>query len=128
MKHLEDAEWLRQQGHRVTLQRLQVLQAIKAHGHHVTAEELHAAIVPDQPYLDITTVYRTLQWLQRVGFVAPLAWARASCTTNIVGRASITTTWYANAAVDTSKYLTSTSTRSKMTYSNTTALPFRSTT
>src|SRR5262245_1393153 len=71
MQYLEEAALLRQQGHRLTPQRLQVLQVIKAHGQHMTAEEIHAAIVPQQPYLDIATVYRTLLWLQRVGLVAP---------------------------------------------------------
>jgi Fe2+ or Zn2+ uptake regulation protein len=31
------------------------------------------AIVPVQPYIDIATVYRVLQWLQSVGFVAPIS-------------------------------------------------------
>lgn len=73
MQHLEEAALLRQQGHRLTPQRLQVLQVIKAHGQHMTAEEIHAAILPQQPYLDIATVYRTLQWLQSVGLVAPIS-------------------------------------------------------
>jgi Fe2+ or Zn2+ uptake regulation protein len=73
VQHLEEAALLRQQGHRLTPQRLQVLQVIKAHGQHMTAEEIHAAIVPQQPYLDIATVYRTLQWLQSVGLVAPIS-------------------------------------------------------
>ena len=70
--HLEEAELLRQQGHRLTPQRLQILQVIKASSHHATAEEIHAAIVPQQPYLAIATVYRALQWLQSVGLVAPI--------------------------------------------------------
>jgi Fe2+ or Zn2+ uptake regulation protein len=73
MQHLEEAALLRQQGHRLTPQRLQVLQVIKAHGQHMTAEEIHAAILPQQPFLDIATVYRTLQWLQSVGLVAPIS-------------------------------------------------------
>jgi Fur family ferric uptake transcriptional regulator len=73
VQHLEEAALLRQQGHRLTPQRLQVLQVIKSHGQHMTAEEIHAAIVPQQPYLDIATVYRTLQWLQSVGLVAPIS-------------------------------------------------------
>lgn len=72
IEHLEEVTFLRQHGHRLTPQRLQVLQAIKAHGHHVTAEEIHATIVPQQPFLDIATVYRVLQWLQSVGLVAPI--------------------------------------------------------
>src|SRR5204862_1558761 len=46
---------------------------IKAHSQHITAEEIHAAIVPQQPFIDIATVYRTLQWLQTVGLVAPIS-------------------------------------------------------
>ena len=30
------------------------------------------AILPQQPFLDIATVYRSLQWLQTVGLVAPI--------------------------------------------------------
>src|SRR5262245_8389336 len=70
--HLEELELLRQQGHRLTPQRLQVLQVIKTYGNHATAEGIHTAIVPQQPYLSIATVYRTLQWLQHVGLVAPI--------------------------------------------------------
>jgi Fur family ferric uptake transcriptional regulator len=73
MEHIEDAELLRQQGHRLTPQRLQVLQAVKQHGQHVSAEAIHAAILPQQPYLSIATVYRTLQWLESVGLVAPIS-------------------------------------------------------
>jgi Fur family transcriptional regulator, ferric uptake regulator len=72
VQNLDEAMLLRQQGHRLTPQRLQVLQIIKACGKHMTAEEIHAAILPQQPYLDIATVYRTLQWLQSVGLVAPI--------------------------------------------------------
>jgi Fe2+ or Zn2+ uptake regulation protein len=73
MQHLDDAALLRQQGHRLTPQRLQVLWVVKTHAQHLTAEEIHAAILPQQPYLDIATVYRTLQWLQSVGLVAPIS-------------------------------------------------------
>jgi Fur family transcriptional regulator, ferric uptake regulator len=71
--NLDEATLLRQQGHRLTPQRLQVLHVIKTRGQHMTAEEIHAAILPQQPYLDIATVYRTLQWLQSVGLVAPIS-------------------------------------------------------
>ena len=73
MEHLEEAVLLRRQGHRLTPQRLQVLQVIESQGQHLTAEAIHAAIVPVQPYIDIATVYRILQWLQRVGLVAPIS-------------------------------------------------------
>ena len=70
MLHDKETELLRQQGHRLTPQRLEILQVVKVHGCHITAEEIHAAIVPRQPYLSVATVYRTLQWLQSVGLVA----------------------------------------------------------
>jgi Fur family transcriptional regulator, ferric uptake regulator len=73
MHDLDEAKWLRQQRYRLTPQRLQVLQVIKSYGQHITAEAIHAAILPQQPYLDIATVYRTLQWLQSVGLVAPIS-------------------------------------------------------
>lgn len=72
MAHDDDAEALRRQGHRLTPQRLRVLQVLRTCGQHMTAEAIHTAIVPQQPYLDIATVYRSLQWLQEVGLVAPL--------------------------------------------------------
>lgn len=72
MELLDEITLLRQQGHRLTPQRLQVLQVIKAAGRHITAEELHAEIVQSQPFIDIATVYRSLQWLQGVGLVAPI--------------------------------------------------------
>lgn len=73
LQHLDDAEFLRQQGYRLTPQRLEVLQVVKSRAEHLTAEQIHAAILPQQPYLDIATVYRTLQWLQSVGLVAPIS-------------------------------------------------------
>ena len=73
MVHSDDAAALRKQGYRLTPQRLMVLEIIKRSGRHLTAEELHDAIVPQQPYVNIATVYRTLQWLQSVGLVAPIA-------------------------------------------------------
>jgi Fur family ferric uptake transcriptional regulator len=67
------AATLRQQGHRLTPQRLIVLEVIKSNGRHLTAEEIHAAVLARQPYVNIATIYRTLQWLQDVGLVVPIA-------------------------------------------------------
>ena len=73
MSHSDDAAALRQQGHRLTPQRLMVLEVVKRSGKHLTAEDVHAAILPQHPYVNIATVYRTLQWLHEVGLVAPIA-------------------------------------------------------
>src|SRR3954465_6113909 len=72
MSHSEDAAALRQQGHRLTPQRLMVMEVVKQSGKHLTAEDVHAAVLPQPPYVNIATVYRTLQWLQEVGLVAPI--------------------------------------------------------
>ena len=73
MKPSNDADTLHRQRHRLTPQRLIVLEVIKRSGKHLTAQEIHAAVLPHQPYVNIATVYRTLQWLQDVGLVAPIA-------------------------------------------------------
>jgi Fur family ferric uptake transcriptional regulator len=72
MDHSDDAAILRKQGHRLTPQRLMVLEVVRQ-GKHLTAEEVYAAAVGQHPYINIATIYRTLQWLQDVGLVAPLA-------------------------------------------------------
>lgn len=71
MEHSDDAATLRKQGYRLTPQRLMVLDVVRR-GQHLTVEEVHAAIVPQHPYINIATIYRSLQWLQEVGLVAPL--------------------------------------------------------
>lgn len=75
MSQKHDAERLRQEGHRLTPQRLMVLDVVARSCKHLTADEIHAAVVDQHPYVSIATVYRTLQWLQNVGLVAPLVGA-----------------------------------------------------
>lgn len=72
MQHSDDAAALRRQGHRLTPQRLMVLDVIKSSRRHLTAEEIHCAVVAQHPYVNIATIYRTVQWLQEVGLVAPI--------------------------------------------------------
>lgn len=66
------AERLRQQGYRLTPQRLAVIDIVAGVGEHLTAEEIFAEVQAAHPYTNIATIYRTLQWLQQVGLVAPL--------------------------------------------------------
>jgi Fur family transcriptional regulator, ferric uptake regulator len=72
MHHSDEAAALRRQGHRLTPQRLMVLEVITSSRRHLTAEEIHAAVVAQHPYVNIATIYRTVQWLQEVGLVAPI--------------------------------------------------------
>ena len=54
---------------RLTPQRLLVLQAIAESPGHVDAEAIHRKARRTYPYLDIATVYRTLQMLKRLNLV-----------------------------------------------------------
>jgi Fur family ferric uptake transcriptional regulator len=72
MDHRSVADLLRSQGHRLTPQRLVVLEVIQNSGCHLTAEQIHAAVVVRHPFVNLATVYRTLQWLQDVNLVAPI--------------------------------------------------------
>jgi len=60
---------LSEQGYRMTPQRMMVLSAIERSDHHISAEEIHAQVVARYPHVNISTVYRTLELLNRLGLV-----------------------------------------------------------
>ncbi|GAB4562304.1 MAG: Fur family transcriptional regulator [Anaerolineae bacterium] len=68
----EDARKLREAGYRLTPQRLMVLEALYHHEGHATAEEVWDRVRAQHPYVDLSTVYRTLQFLTRHGLVGEL--------------------------------------------------------
>ena len=68
--HLETARRLRQEGHRLTPQRLAVLEVIKSGPGHMTVNEVLEQLRAQYPTLTVPTVYRNLQWLTEVGLVA----------------------------------------------------------
>jgi Fe2+ or Zn2+ uptake regulation protein len=53
----------------MTGQRRSVLQALQQYPGHPTAEELYRAALKDDPSIHLSTVYRTLRWLQGEGLV-----------------------------------------------------------
>lgn len=59
-------------GKRVTNQRALLLDLIQRGGSHLDADELHRRARKKQPRLSLSTVYRTLQLLKRVGLVEEL--------------------------------------------------------
>lgn len=63
-------ERLRERGQRLTPQRLLILELVYAHGGHVTADELLDQAQQRYPYLNISTVYRTLELLRDIGIVS----------------------------------------------------------
>ena len=68
-EHRDIAGELSEQGYRLTPQRLMVLSAIEKSDHHISAEEIYAQIIARYPNVNISTVYRTLELLERLGLV-----------------------------------------------------------
>jgi Fur family ferric uptake transcriptional regulator len=60
---------LRARGIRVTPQRAMILQAIETLPGHITAEEVHSAVQRNSPYVNLATVYRTLDLLRGLDLV-----------------------------------------------------------
>jgi Fur family ferric uptake transcriptional regulator len=63
-------DMLREKGYRLTPQRMMVINAIEDSHDHISAEEIHAIARAKYPYLNISTVYRTLELLKEKGLVA----------------------------------------------------------
>jgi Fur family ferric uptake transcriptional regulator len=63
---------LREAGLRMTPQRLMVMDAVFHHEGHITAEDIHAKVQARYPYVDLSTVYRTLQVLKEQNLVVEL--------------------------------------------------------
>jgi Fur family ferric uptake transcriptional regulator len=60
---------LSRQGYRLTPQRMMILSAIESSENHISAEEIYAQVVAKYPNVNISTVYRTLELLKRLGLV-----------------------------------------------------------
>ncbi|MFC1961934.1 Fur family transcriptional regulator [Chloroflexota bacterium] len=60
---------LGEQGYRLTPQRMMVLEAIEDSKNHISAEEIYATVVKRYPHVNISTVYRTMELLKRLGMV-----------------------------------------------------------
>ncbi len=60
---------LSKQGYRLTPQRMMILSAIENSDNHISAEEIYAQIIAKYPNVNISTVYRTLELLKRLGLV-----------------------------------------------------------
>jgi Fur family ferric uptake transcriptional regulator len=62
-------EILRETGHRLTPQRMLVIEALHHADKHISAEELYEQLHRRYPYANISTVYRTLELLKRLDLV-----------------------------------------------------------
>ncbi len=62
---------LHAQGGRMTAQRQLILETLEDHSGHPTAEEIYQLAREQDPSLHLSTVYRTLRWLEQEGLVKP---------------------------------------------------------
>jgi Fur family ferric uptake transcriptional regulator len=60
---------LSRQGYRLTPQRLMILEAVDEADDHISAEEIYTRVCHRYPHLNISTVYRTLELLDKLGLV-----------------------------------------------------------
>jgi Fur family transcriptional regulator, ferric uptake regulator len=60
---------LSEKGYRLTPQRLMILSSIEGSHDHISAEEIYAEVTAKYPHVNISTVYRTLELLKRLGMV-----------------------------------------------------------
>ncbi len=65
----ETGEALRELGYRLTPQRQLILTALQESNDHISAEDIHARVCVEYPHVNISTVYRTLDLLKKLGLV-----------------------------------------------------------
>ncbi len=66
----ETVQVLRERGHKATPQRLMILSALRHADGHLTAADIYDQVLQDYPYVDISTVYRTLSVLRELRLVS----------------------------------------------------------
>ena len=71
----ETVQVLRRAGHKLTPQRLSIVAALRHTSGHLTALEVHRQVRVEHPYVDLSTVYRTLAVLRELGLVSETAMA-----------------------------------------------------
>jgi Fur family transcriptional regulator, ferric uptake regulator len=65
----ETADVLRKVGHRITPQRMSILAAVRHSDRHISANTIFDEVKRSYPYIDISTVYRTLNAARDLGLV-----------------------------------------------------------
>ena len=64
------AQTLRDSGHRLTPQRLMILSAVRHAGRHVSAGDVIEQVKESYPYVDVSTVYRTMSVLKEMRLIS----------------------------------------------------------
>lgn len=60
---------LRELGYRLTPQRVMIVDAIENSDHHISAEEIYGQVIARYPHMNISTIYRTMDLLKKLGLV-----------------------------------------------------------
>ena len=68
-EHSDIINKLKERGYRLTPQRIMILSAIENSHGHISAEEIYTQIIASYPQVNISTVYRNLELLKRLGLV-----------------------------------------------------------
>lgn len=71
-RHGKALERLKESGHRLTPQRVMVLTALASKPGHIGVDEIFREVHASYPYIDLATVYRTLQLLKTLHMVTEL--------------------------------------------------------
>lgn len=67
--HYPEFNWLREQGYRLTPQRLAILAVLRSAEGHLTPAEIYSQVVQEMPGMTEATIYRTLNFLAEHGLV-----------------------------------------------------------
>jgi Fur family ferric uptake transcriptional regulator len=68
--HPTIVESLRQEGYRLTPQRMMILGIINDSVSHISAEEIHKKVCERYPFVNISTIYRTLNLLKKLRVIS----------------------------------------------------------
>ena len=60
---------LHELGYRLTPQRIMILEAVERSDSHISAEDIYTQVRGRYPYMNISTVYRTLELLEKLSLV-----------------------------------------------------------
>jgi Fur family transcriptional regulator, ferric uptake regulator len=63
---------LREKGYRLTPQRMMVVDVLHGAEHHISVEEIFLKVKKSYPHANISTVYRTLDLMKRLGLVTEI--------------------------------------------------------
>lgn len=69
---MDIAQKLREEGYKVTPQRIAIYNVLHAENNHPTAEMIYQSLREDHPSMSLATVYKTMEIFERIGIVRVL--------------------------------------------------------